>query len=99
MLKPAVELKLMQRPAGSQYFEVWVRSSAKPRILRATIVERDFREAAQIELVAGAIAEGLCERYGDTRDPSEVARAAVEAYRELNLTNPRPTLGDERPIG
>jgi hypothetical protein len=61
-------------------------------------VERSFQEATKIELAAGAIAEGLCDRYKDKRDPSDVARSALEAYRELNLTNPRPLYGDERPL-
>lgn len=99
MMKPAVELKLFRRTNGTQYFEVWVRSSARPQIQRASIVERDFREAAQVELLAGAIAEGLAESYGDQRSPSEVARAAREAYYALNLTNPRPGVGSVDPIG
>lgn len=97
--RPAVELKLFRRTDGTQYFEVWVRSSAKQQIQRASIVERDFREAGRIEVLAGAIAEGLAEDYGDHRDPSEVVRAAREAYYALNLTNPRLGLGTVDPIG
>lgn len=97
-VRPTVELKLMQRPDRTQYFEVWVRSAARPRLQRATIVERNFQAEARIEVAAGAIAEELCEKYNDTLDPSEVARAARQAFLELNRENPRPQLGNEAPL-
>lgn len=93
MLKPMVELKLMQRPDRTQYFEVWVRSGIHRK---GSIVERDFQERMRIELLAGAIAEDVAESFLDSDiDPSECARRAVEAYLEINLDNPRPVLGDE----
>ncbi|MCP4900892.1 MAG: hypothetical protein GY906_28325 [bacterium] len=89
----------MQRTDRSQYFEVWVRSAIKPWIKQGSIVERDFRESSQIEVLAGAIAEGLCEKYNDQKlDPGQCARAAREAYLELNTFNPRPLFGSEEPL-
>ena len=96
--KEAVELILKQRPDGTQYIEVWVRSKVKPRVLRGAPVERNFQELALIEALAGAIAEEFGERFGDDHDPSEVARMARYAHEELNSTNPRPVLGDEDPV-
>lgn len=97
-MKPTVEIKLMQRTDKTQYFEVWVRSESKPRIRHGTIVERDFRAEAKIEIVAGAMAEGLCEKYDDTLDPGEVAKNARQAFIELNHENPKPILGGEAPL-
>ena len=46
-------------------------------------------------VLAGAIAEELCEAYGDTLEPSAVARSAMEAYSEL-MADPRVFgMGDE----
>lgn len=98
MPKPTVELKLMQRTDKTQYFEVWIRSCIKPRLRRGSIVERDFNAEVKIEILAGAIAEEMCESFDDTLDPGEVARLARTAFLELNNENPRPLLGDEAPL-
>ena len=39
----------------------------------------------KIETIAGTMAENQCENYGDNHDPSECARRAKEAYRELKM--------------
>jgi len=94
----SVQLNLMQRPNNAQYFEVWVRSSADPRIRNGSIIERHAGEGKSIELLAGALAEGLCEKYGDDRDSCDVAKAAREAYREICLEKPVAVLCDEPPL-
>jgi hypothetical protein len=38
--------------------------------------------AKWVEAAGGALAEECCEKYGDTFDPSEYARAALEALRK-----------------
>lgn len=91
--KPAVELKLMKRVDGSQYFEVWVRSSARPWLRQGTIVEREQGSSRQIVLSAGALAESLCDKYGDNRDSCDVAKAAQQAINEMTFEN--PILSDE----
>ena len=91
--RPAVELKLKQRVDGSQYIEVWVRSSARPVLRQGTIVERVNESFRRIPFVAGAIAENLCDKYGDVRDPRDVAKAAEQASLELDMDH--PSLGDE----
>lgn len=101
MLKPTVEIKLMERKDRSQYFEIWVRSAKLHRGMRirnGTIVERDFNAEVKIEAAAGAIAESIAEKYDDPIDPGEIARAARTAFLELNHENPKPILGDEDPL-
>ena len=60
-------------------------------------MERGLNEKARVEVVAGAIAEELCAKYGDTRDPGQVARWALEAYQQLITMHPTP--GTEAPYG
>ena len=99
--KPGVEVYLMQRHDRTQYFEVWVRSENLHngvRIRNGSIVERQFGDEVKIEITAGAIAEGIAEKYSDPIDPGEAARAARQAFLELNSLNPRPVLGDEEPL-
>lgn len=100
---PTVAIRLMQRTDKSQYFEICVSSdrtfkNAYNRPQLRSIVERDFNSEVKLEAVAGALAEELCERFGATLDPGEVARAARSLYLDFNRTNPRPVLGDEAPI-
>lgn len=95
-----VEIRLMQRRNKSLYFEVRVRSEVKPRVKKVGIFEKmedGKREAQKIAILAGAMAEELCEQYNDTLDPSNVAKAAVEAYREVLLEQKEFLAGYEAP--
>lgn len=92
-MKPIVELRLMQRVDRSQYIEVWVRSHAKPWIKQGTIVERAQGSSRKVVLAAGALAEALCDKYGDDRDSTVVAHLAQEAINEMTFDN--PILSDE----
>lgn len=76
-----------------------MRSVIHPRTKRIGIIEQGKRTTAQerqhVGVLAGAIAEELCEAYGDTLEPSAVARSAMEAYSEL-MADPRVFgMGDE----
>jgi len=52
-------------------------------------------ERQKVGVLAGAIAEELCEAYSDTLEPSAVARAAMELHGEL-MADPRVFgMGDE----
>lgn len=100
---PTVAIRLMQRIDKSQYFEICVSSDRtfkgphnRPQL--RSIVERDFSAEAKIEVLAGALAEDLCERFGSTLDPGEVAKTARSVFLDLNNENPRPMLGDEAPV-
>lgn len=99
MIRENFELKLMQREDRTQYFELWVRSESQQHRLFGTIVERGFNEPTMIEMAAGALAEEVCEKCSDDKlDPSFVSRQALDAYHQLNLTNPNAQLGDEAPL-
>lgn len=99
MNRETVELVFMKRTGTEEfYFEVWVRSLAKPEIRRGTIVERDTSERKIVQYAAAAIAESLCEAYGDDRDPGEVWHEAGLVYDRLILNNPIPKYGDEEKL-
>lgn len=61
-----------------------VRPGAIRRMTMSADAERRSTSVAQnLGACAGAAAEDLCERFGDTIDPSEVARVAVEQCARL----------------
>ena len=96
-----VEVRLMQRTDKSLYFEVLVSSNVRnmPQLKAKGIHEfgqdASSTEGQKLGLLAGALAEGLCERYGDTLEPSNCARAAIEAHSDLMRENPHVRMGDE----
>lgn len=45
--------------------------------------EREFERS--IEIIAAGMATDMCLLYGENHDPSEVAKKAREAYRELRM--------------
>ena len=98
-----VEVRLMQRTDRTLYFEVLVNSNVRsvPQLKAKGIHEHGQDETStegqKLGLLAGALAEGLCERYGDTLDPGACARAAIDAHRELMNENPHVRMGDELP--
>jgi len=97
--RPELELNYMKRLSTSDYyFEVWVRSTARPDVKQGTIVERGPQERRNLAIAAGALAESLCEKYGDDRDPTSAAVLAEETYDRMLRSNPIPQVGDERPL-
>jgi len=98
--RPEVELNYMKRVGtNDHYFEVWVRSAARPDVKNGTIVDRGIRERRDIMIAAGALTEQLMENYGDGgQDPDRCAETAGRAYDQMLMTNPIPRAGDERPI-
>jgi len=65
--------------------KVEVHSRIKPdlhRVGELPLVGGEQRMALHVAATAGALAEGLCEDYGDTLDPSEISKLAEEAFRE-----------------
>lgn len=71
------------------YVVVRVRSKLKPTsVFIGKLDSREFQSQAdvrkRVETMAGALAERIAERHGDTYiDPSECARLAVEEWEEL----------------
>lgn len=80
------------------YFEVWVRSVNRPDVRRGTIIERDRDERRNIGIAAAALAEDLCEAYGDNRDPATAWDVAQSTYDRLIMNNPIPKLGGEQKL-
>ncbi|RKZ20175.1 hypothetical protein DRQ50_00015 [bacterium] len=96
-----VEVRLNQRTDLTFYYDVLVHSNVKPG-LRMKGIHEAFKddastEAQRLGLLAGGLAELLCDRYGDTIEPSACARAAVTAHQELLAENPHIGIGDEAP--
>jgi hypothetical protein len=71
----------------------------KPGVMRRGILEWErSNQAQQVGILAGAIAEELCEHYSDTIDPSDCARAAMAAYTKvMAMDKVQFQLGDEAP--
>ncbi len=89
----------MQREDKTLYYEVKVGSEVKPLVKAVGILEYADADLKKITVLGGALAEHLCEKYGDTLDPDIVARAAHEAFRELRAeAHPTATPGDIEPI-
>lgn len=93
-----IEVRLMQRLNKSFYIEVKLRSEVKPKVKALGIVEQKDADMLTVAALAGALAEHLGERYGDTLDPEHVAKKAAVAYREL-MAEARPNVifGDIAP--
>lgn len=98
-----VEVRLMQRiglpKANKYYFEVLVRSSVRRFHKMKGIIEHEpTNQSEKIGYLAGYLAEEMADRYEENRlDPSDCARAAIEAYLELMAENPQVGIGDEIP--
>lgn len=73
-----VRVTVCQREDGTRYYDVRVRSKTKPMISWQGILEYPAPHQ-KVAVLAGALAEELCEKYGDSKlDPSECARRALE---------------------
>jgi len=85
------------------YYEVLVRSVVKPMLKNKGIMEFERgNQQGAIGILAGALAEEFCDRYGDTLQPEAAAAAAERAYDRLmailmGVKPPTPRLGDEAP--
>jgi hypothetical protein len=86
----------MQRTDRTLYYEVKVRSVVRPRLRTVGILEFGATPG-QLGVLAGALAEGLCEKYHDTLEPSAAARTAEQLARELAEENPHVYRGDAAP--
>lgn len=93
-----IELSLKQRPDKTVYYEVKVRSEVKPYLKCVGIVEHKEGDnnIHRVGLLAGALAEQLCEKYDDTLDPGNVYLTCVEFYRQM-MSNPQVQPGNELP--
>lgn len=87
--KPTVEADGRVVPASRRaghYVIVSVSSAVKPGIEKNGELEFNANSAAEmrkrVNTLAGALAEMLCEKYGDTIDPGECAKAASEAWSD-----------------
>ncbi len=85
----------------SYYLQVDVYSEVRFGLFKRGIVELGRNNATRTRqlaaTLAAAMAEELCNAYGDTIDPSAAASQALAAYDELNMENPLIQFGDEEP--
>lgn len=76
-----------QRAKEGHYVVVSVMSQVKPGLEKNGSMRFDAGNATEmrkkVNTLAGALAEMLCEEHGDRIDPSEVAKAANEAWDDL----------------
>ena len=76
-----------QRAKEGHYVVVSVMSQVKPGLEKNATMRYDAGNATdmrrRVNIAAGGLAEMLCEQYGDHIDPSEVAKAANEAWDDL----------------
>ena len=96
-----VEVRAMRRKDNSVYLEIFVRSKVRPNLSKKGIVEHGVctqaKECQGVGVLAGAMAEELCDQHSDTLEPSAVAQAAMDCYEELVAENPILLPGDELP--
>jgi len=86
--KENVEVRLCKRRQdGSLYWEVFVRSYKIPRLKWKGIVEWvSTDQTKQIGILAAALAEGLAEKYSDSKlDPDSVYRTAANLYATIRV--------------
>ena len=68
----------------SWFVRFFLRSTVKPTILSMDTVHRDDADREKrIETIGGAIAEYQNETYGDSHEPSAIAKLATEAFGQL----------------
>lgn len=83
-----ITVDLFKRPNNTFFMRVQLRSNVRPEILSRHEIDLDkhTNEAdfiREVEIGAGALAEHQQVMYGDAHDPSECAKAAVEAAKEI----------------
>ena len=89
-----VEVRLKQRADKTMYYEVLVSSQVRtnPQLKNKGILEfergAEERTRQKLGMLAGALAEDLCEKYGDTLDPSDVANAVMEWFIDAKMGMP-----------
>lgn len=98
-LQARVQVSVHRRPDKTLYYQVEVWGAQFTRSSMQGILELGTpREAYAIAVLAGALAEELCTRLGDTLlDPAMAANTAAQTYRELRAENPHLLTGNELP--
>lgn len=68
----------------SWFVRFFLRSTVKPTILSMNTLHRDDDHREQrIQSIGGALAEYQNETYGDSHQPSEIAKLATEAFAKV----------------
>lgn len=92
---PPLHIRMVQTRKRQFIFIVILESRVKHKIFaNVPINPTPFTPKELIErmnLCGGALAEHLVERYGDTYDPSDVAKKAEETFKEMMLELDRRT--------
>lgn len=99
--KATVEVAVYMRTDQSKYYQIKIRSAVKRGVCRLGILEIEGesmqKDRQRVGALAGAMTEELCEKYGDSLDPDDVARQAMSAHQELVMETPALLWGDELP--
>lgn len=81
-----LEVQIWSRPDETKYVKVILRSKVKPTILSSNQMDLDIINMPErVAVMAGALAEYQCEKFGDTHEPMIVAQYGMEAFNEALL--------------
>lgn len=83
-----VEVQLFKRKNNTGYIKVRLRSEMKAGIISYKDIDLDSVNSESdmeraVNIAGGALAEYQIQRYEDKHDPSECAKLAVEAFKEM----------------
>lgn len=81
-----LEVQIWSRPDETKYVKVILRSTVKSNILSSNQMDLDpINMPQKVAVMAGALAEYQCEKFGDIHEPMEIARLGMEAFNESLL--------------
>lgn len=81
-----LEVQIWTRPDETFYVKVILRSEVKPSLLSSNQMDLSpIDMPKKVAIMAGALAEYQCDKYGDTHEPVIVAQYALEAFNESLL--------------
>jgi len=81
-----LEVQIWSRPDQIYYVKVILRSEVKPTILSSNQMDLNpIDMPKRVAIMAGALAEYQCEKYGDTYEPMVIAQYGMEAFNESLL--------------
>lgn len=84
--KDNLEVQIWSRPDETKYVKVILRSTVKPNILSSNQMDLyPVNMPQNVAVMAGALAEYQCEKYGDTHEPMVIAKYAMDAFNESLL--------------
>lgn len=81
-----LEVQIWTRPDETLYVKVILRSEVKPNLLSSNQMDLSpIDMPKKVAIMAGALAEYQCDKFGDKHEPVIVAKYAMEAFNESLL--------------